>query len=192
MIGATIAQRRPRRLDQGVDGQAAGAFRHRAPFRDARLSVAGGSAAAGEWRIAGVPVFDPRDGRFTGYRGTARRPRADERAAPGAQAGLYGSGLPADSLRQLVHELRTPLNAIVGFGEMIERQMLGPAAFPYRARADVIVDQGRRLLGAVDDLDMAARIDAQRLDAPARRDRSGRLLLRREPRIIVPSRMCAA
>ncbi|TVV69529.1 sensor histidine kinase [Sphingomonas solaris] len=70
--------------------------------------------------------------------------------------GLYGSGLPADSLRQLVHELRTPLNAIVGFGEMIERQVLGPAALRYRVKAGVIVEQGRRLLAVVDDLDMAA------------------------------------
>ncbi|WP_156678087.1 sensor histidine kinase [Sphingomonas profundi] len=162
LIGATIA-RAAASLGHGVDGQAAGAFRHRAAFREARLSVAGESAASGEWRIAGVPVFDPRDGRFTGYRGTARRPRSDERAA--VDGGLYGSGLPADSLRQLVHELRTPLNAIVGFGEMIERQVLGPAAFPYRARAAEIVDHGRRLLGAVDDLDMAARIDTRRLEA---------------------------
>lgn len=163
LIGASIA-RAAVSLAEGVDGQAAGAFRHRAPFRDARLLVAGGSAAAGEWRIAGVPIFDPRDGRFTGYRGTARRPRADEQAGSESADGLYGSGLPADSLRQLVHELRTPLNAIVGFGEMIERQVLGPAAFPYRARAAEIVDQGRRLLGAVDDLDMAARIDTRRLE----------------------------
>ena len=189
LIGATIAQAAAC-LEHGVDGQAAGAFRHRAPFRDARLSVGGGSAVAGEWRIAGVPVFDPRDGRFTGYRGAARRPRADEQAAPEGADGLYGSGLPADSLRQLVHELRTPLNAIVGFGEMIERQMLGPAAFPYRARAGAIVDQGRRLLGAVDDLDMAARIDARRLESrPDEVDPAALLLrLRLEYRAVADAR----
>ncbi len=177
LVGLTIA-RAAASLSAGVDGQAAGAFRHRAPFRDARLAIGTGSPVAGEWRIAGVPVFDPRDGRFTGYRGTARRPRPDEQAAPDIQKGLYGSGLPSDSLRQLVHELRTPLNAIVGFGEMIERQVMGPAAFPYRTKAGAIVDQGRRLLGAVDDLDVAARIDRRQLD-----DRSDRVdpaaLLRR-------------
>jgi signal transduction histidine kinase len=76
---------------------------------------------------------------------------------------LYGSGFAPDSLRQLVHELRTPLNAIIGFAEMIEGQLLGPAAIGYRTRAADIVAQGRRLLAAVDDLDMAARAGQHRL-----------------------------
>ena len=149
--------------DHGVDGYAAGACRRRAPFRDARLSVGGQGPAAGEWRISAVPFFDPQDGRFLGYRGTGRRPRPDERAGPRAAPGLFGSGLPADSLRQLVHELRTPLNAIAGFAEMIDRQMLGPAADGYRARAQDIVAQAQRLLAAIEDLDVAARLDTQRL-----------------------------
>jgi signal transduction histidine kinase len=163
LIGITLAAA-AEPLDHGVDGHAAGAFRQRAPFRDARLSVAGKGSAAGEWRISAVPFFDPREGRFLGYRGTARRPRADETAAPiGEMAGLYGTGLPPDSLRQLVHELRTPLNAIVGFAEMIQRQLLGPAAHEYRGRAGEIVAQGRRLLATVDDLDVSARLESQRL-----------------------------
>ena len=149
-------------VDHGVDGHAAGAYRRRAPFRDARLSIAGGGAIGGEWRISAVPFFEPSDGRFTGYRGTARRPRADETAvSPVAEAGLFGSGIEPDSLRQLVHELRTPLNAIVGFSEMIEQQYIGPAAAGYRARAADIIAQGRRLLNAVDDLDMAARLESR-------------------------------
>lgn len=163
LIGVSIAAAADP-LDHGVDGHAAGAFRRRAPFRDARLSVAGNGPAAGEWRISAVPFFDPGGGRFTGYRGTARRPRTDESAAPaGGVAGLHGSGLPADSLRQLVHELRTPLNAIVGFAEMIERQLLGPVAEGYRARAADIAGQGRRLLATVDDLDVSARVESHRL-----------------------------
>jgi signal transduction histidine kinase len=163
LIGITLAAA-AEPLDYGVDGQVAGAFRQRAPFRNARLSVAGMGSAAGEWRISAVPFFDPEDGRFIGYRGTARRPRADETAmSAGDLAGLYGSGLPSDSLRQLVHELRTPLNAIVGFAEMIERQLLGPAAREYRGRAGEIVLQGRRLLATVDDLDVSARLESQRM-----------------------------
>lgn len=162
LIGITIATA-AEQYGHGVDGHAAGAFRRRASFRDARLSIAGEGAAGGEWRISGVPFFDHHDGRFTGYRGTARRPRADENAPhAGAGGGLYGSGLSPDSLRQLVHELRTPLNAIVGFAEMIERQMLGPAAIDYRERAADIVEQGRRLLATVDDLDVAARLETRR------------------------------
>lgn len=143
-----------------ADGIAAGAFRRRAPFRAARLWVTGDSDAAGDWRISGVPVFEPETGRFAGYRGTARRPRSDERAERGKPADAGGA---AESLRELVHELRTPTNAIAGFAEMIEAQMLGPVPAAYRARAEEIRNQARALLGAIDDLDLAARIDSAAL-----------------------------
>ncbi len=140
----------------GVDGQAAGAWRRRAPFRDARLLVDGVGSAGGDWLISGAPLFNPRDGRFCGYRGTARRPEAGERAG-GASA---TAAIAPDSLRQLVHELRTPLNAIQGFAQMIDQQLLGPVAFGYRQRARAIVADADRLTTLVDDLDTNARIDA--------------------------------
>ena len=156
LIGETIAVA-AHQTDHGVDGHAAGAYRSRTPFRDARLTIAGEGPAAGEWRISAVPFFDQKDGRFSGYRGTARRPRADESAttmvretAPPADAGRN------DSLRQLAHELRTPLNAIIGFSEMIDGQMRGPAATVYRNRAQDILEQSRKLLSAVEDLDLVA------------------------------------
>jgi signal transduction histidine kinase len=104
-----------------------------------------------------VPVFDEASGRFTGFRGTARRPKLGERAET---AGLLGSALSGDSLRQLAHEVRTPLNAIAGFAEMIERQMLGPAPRPYRERATAIIAEAQRLQAVLDDLDEAAQLDA--------------------------------
>ncbi|MBX9814497.1 MAG: hypothetical protein A4S12_10445 [Proteobacteria bacterium SG_bin5] len=139
-----------------VDGVASGAFRRRARFEDARLVIAGRGELAGAWRISGVPVFDRASGRFTGYRGAARRPRFDEAAEPIAP--------PHDSLRALVHELRTPTNAIAGFAEMIEGEMIGPVPAPYRGYAATIVDQARALLGAIEDLDTAARIEASALE----------------------------
>ncbi len=170
LVGQSIASI-AERGQFGVDGQAAGAFEKRSPFRDARFSVAGDGAAAGDWRISGVPYFDPQRGNFLGYRGSARRPRLDEVAlAPaagegaGESGGVFGTRLPADSLRQLIHELRTPLNAIVGFAEMIDGQYMGPASDSYRGRAADIMEQAARLLTAVDDLDTAARIETSRLD----------------------------
>lgn len=143
-----------------VDGVAAGAFRQRARFAGARLFVAGDSDAGGDWRISANAAFDPASGRFTGYRGTARRPRSEESAT---QSGARGSAGGADSLRQLMHELRTPTNAIAGFSELIEREILGEAAPVYRERAALIRDRARALLAAIDDLDIAARIDAAAL-----------------------------
>ncbi|WEK01107.1 MAG: histidine kinase dimerization/phospho-acceptor domain-containing protein [Candidatus Sphingomonas phytovorans] len=142
-----------------VDGAAAGAFRRRAGFANARLVVDGESDAAGHWRITGIPVFDRESGRFTGYRGTARRPRPDETAEP-----RPNRNPASDALRQLVHELRTPTNAIAGFAEMIETQMLGPVPQVYRTYATDIRNQAGSLLTAIDDIDMAARIDSKALD----------------------------
>lgn len=146
-----------------VDGVAAGAFRRRAGFANARLVVDGHSDAAGQWRITGIPVFDRETGRFTGYRGTARRPRPDESAEPVRD----GRNPASDALRQLVHELRTPTNAIAGFAEMIESQMLGPVPQAYRTRAAAIRSQAGDLLIAIDDIDMAARIESNALDLRA-------------------------
>lgn len=156
VIGETIAVA-AHQTDHGVDGHAAGAYRSRTPFRDARLTIAGQGPAAGEWRISAVPFFDPKDGRFSGYRGTARRPRADESATAmsGDTRGPKAPGIN-DSLRHLVHELRTPLNAIIGFSEMIEGQMRGPAASAYRDRAQEILEQSKKLMSAVEDLDIVA------------------------------------
>lgn len=164
LIGQTIAFSADA-LDFGVDGHAAGAFRQRAPFRDARLVVAGEGPASGAWRISAVPFFGDDDGRFAGYRGIARRPRRDEDPASreAEPAGLFGTDIQADSLRQLIHELRTPLNAIIGFAEMIDGQLLGPVATLYRERAAEIAGEASRLLQSVDDIDTAARAETDRL-----------------------------
>ncbi|MGJ3648755.1 histidine kinase dimerization/phospho-acceptor domain-containing protein [Sphingomonas sp. GlSt437] len=146
-------------LGAQVDGSATGAFRRRAGFANARLVVDGLSSAAGQWRISGIPVFDRATGRFTGYRGTARRPRVDESAEP-----VRHRTPSTDAVRQLVHELRTPTTAIAGFAEMIEGELLGPVPAPYRDYAGNIRHQARGLLGAIDDLDTAARLDSNALD----------------------------
>ncbi|MFZ3482500.1 histidine kinase dimerization/phospho-acceptor domain-containing protein [Sphingomonas sp. 3-13AW] len=161
LIGLSLARAGETGLAE-LDSVAAGAFRRRAPFSSARLRVSGSSDAAGDWRISGVPAFDPASGRFIGYRGSARRPRREERAEPMPAASAGAS--TADSLRQLVHELRTPAGAISSFAEMIEAQMLGPVPSVYRGQAGVIRQQARDLLGVIDDLDLAARIEEDALD----------------------------
>ncbi|MGA1800244.1 histidine kinase dimerization/phospho-acceptor domain-containing protein [Sphingomonas sp. 4RDLI-65] len=142
-----------------LDGVAAGAFRRRSQFGDARLEVGGLSDAFGSWRLSGVPAFEHASGRFVGFRGTGRRPRRDETTVPKPV-----SSPVSDSLRQLVHELRTPTNAIAGFAELIETQLLGPVSPTYRDRATTIRTQAGDLLAAIDDLDTAARIEGHALD----------------------------
>ena len=139
----------------GPDGHVAGAFARRSGFQNGRFTIVGGRMS-GEWRLSATPFFDPRSGRFQGYRGQARRPYLHEVAAQPEHSAI--SGLSSDSLRQLVHELRTPLNAILGFAEIIEQELFGAAGVAYRDMAGKIAVDARHLLAAFDDLDLAARV----------------------------------
>lgn len=155
LIGRSIARNNEAEGNR-IDGEVIRAFGMRAPFRDASMLVTAGGAVSGEWKISGVPAFDPADGRFAGYRGVALR------ETPLAQAHDL-SPIPEvlsdpASLRELVHEIKTPLNAIIGFAEIIEGQYLGPADRGYRERASEIVQQARLLLAGIDDLDFAAKV----------------------------------
>jgi hypothetical protein len=173
VIGRSIA-----RVQDGeqLDPEVVRAFMLRAPFRDATLSVAGDGPLSGEWKISGVPAFEPTDGRFAGYRGIALREQ-DEAPEAGRPAGLLSD---PDSVRELVHEIKTPLNAIMGFAEIIEGQYLGPADERYRERAKEIVRQARLLLTAIDDLDFAAMIHSSS-SGEQRRVNLGELVERMTP-----------
>lgn len=140
----------------GADGHIVGAFTRRSSFQHGRLWISDGPYE-GEWRLSAIPFFDPASGRFQGYRGQARRPHLHEVPhAPRAEQERR-EAISLDSMRQLIHELRTPLNAILGFAEIIEQQLFGPADVHYREMAGNILSDARRLLTAFDDLDLAAR-----------------------------------
>ncbi len=178
LIGRSIARARNGDADH-VDPEVVRAFTVRAPFRDAALTVAGDGIVAGEWKISGVPAFDPADGRFRGYRGVALREQADNQVVEEAAQALADP----DSLRELVHEIKTPLNAIIGFAEIIEGQYLGPADRRYRERAQEIVRQARLLLTAIDDLDFAAKVHSSASSAHARVN-LGELVERMTPALV--------
>ncbi len=157
LIGLSIAEPALPGGD-GPDAHVAGAFLRRSPFQQGRFTIVDGPMA-GEWRLSAIPFFDPQSGRFRGFRGEARRPHLHEvPTAANDSRSLALGGLSADSIRQLVHELRTPLNAILGFAEIIEQQLFGPAGVQYRDMASQIMGDARRLLSAFDDLDLAARV----------------------------------
>jgi signal transduction histidine kinase len=164
LIGRSIA--RPQEISgDRLDVDVVRAFAMRAPFRDGQMVIGGEGMAAGDWRISGVPAFDPGDGRFAGYRGVALR-----QAPPQVPIGTVEMIADPDSLRELVHEVKTPLNAIVGFAEIIDGQLLGPADRRYRDRAGEIVGQAQLLLGAIDDLDFAAKVHSGRATSSERVD----------------------
>ena len=176
LIGRSIA-RHEENDGNRVDADVVRAFAVRAPFRDALLRVGGAGPVAGEWKISGVPAFEPTDGRFAGYRGVALRDAPPAPATPRPDA-IPDMLSDPDSVRELVHEIKTPLNAIMGFAEIIEGQYLGPADRGYRERAAEIGRQARLLLTAIDDLDFAAKIHSaqgstrERVDLAALLDRA--------------------
>ena len=158
LVGISIAQ--PALPGEtGPDGHVAGAFARRSSFQHGRLHI-GEGLYEGEWRLSAVPYFDPASGRFQGYRGLARRPLTHETPHPVRAAAISENRPSLDSMRQVVHELRTPLNAILGFAEIIEQQLFGPAGVHYREMAANILSDARRLLVAFDEIDLAARASA--------------------------------
>lgn len=158
--------------ETGPDGHVAGAFARRSSFQHGRLYI-GEGLYEGEWRLSAVPFFDPASGRFQGYRGQARRPMVHEIPLKSTVQPPASVAQPSlDSVRQLIHELRTPLNAILGFAEIIEQQLYGPAGAHYREIAGNILSDARRLLAAFEDIDTAARASAAQdaaIESPASR-----------------------
>jgi K+-sensing histidine kinase KdpD len=123
----------------------------------ARLSLSGSAALEGVWKLIARPFFNPKSGRFAGYRGFAQRSIPDKQPVVG-KLELLGHEMQPDSVRQLVHELRTPLNAIRGFAEMIEGEFLGQVARVHREQATQIVVESDRLLHVFEDLDIASQL----------------------------------
>ncbi|CAO1652447.1 histidine kinase dimerization/phospho-acceptor domain-containing protein [Parasphingorhabdus sp. NYA22] len=157
IVGVTIAQPA---FDEGPgpDAYGAAAFRQRMPMENARMRLCGAAIVTGDWRMSAIPCFSEETGRFEGYRGVMRRPNMAEDAGHG--------GIDVErreQLQQLIHELRTPLNAVIGFSEIIEQQLFGPASFEYRSLARNIMDEARRLLAGFEDLDIAVKVDSGQL-----------------------------
>lgn len=140
------------------------AIERRVPFRDLTVNASPGMAVLGDWRLSGLPQFDRKSGRFTGYWGSAIAldGNAATDTAKSATAGLYGTGASSEALTTMAHEVRTPLNAIIGFAQLIEGEILGEAGSAYKEQAGNILRHAEQLLGAFDDLSDAARIEQGR------------------------------
>src|SRR5207244_12871936 len=68
-------------------------------------------------------------------------------------------------LANISHELRTPLNAIIGFGEMMQYQILGPIGVPaYKEYAEHIHESGKHLLALVEEMLDLSKVEAGKLE----------------------------
>ena len=74
----------------------------------------------------------------------------------------------SEFLATMSHEFRTPLNAILGYAQLLDMGVLGPATPAQQAHLDRLRASARHLLRIVDDVLDVAKVDADRLDV--RRD----------------------
>lgn len=113
------------------------------------------------WALSALPIFEPIDGYFKGFRGTLRL--LDQVSTSNGSSEVTAQSerrRPAD----VAHEIRTPLNAIRGFAEMIESEIWGPVAPAYIDRSKRIAVEATRLDQLVMDLLDAGRQEEGRFD----------------------------
>jgi signal transduction histidine kinase/DNA-binding response OmpR family regulator len=95
----------------------------------------------------------------------ARLYAAERQAREGAEGATRAK---EEFLATMSHEFRTPLNAIVGYAQLLDMGVLGPATAAQHAHLQRLQASARHLLQLVDDVLDVAKVDADRLDV--RRD----------------------
>jgi signal transduction histidine kinase len=89
-----------------------------------------------------------------------------ELAARRAEAAAAGR-TRSEFLATMSHELRTPLNAVLGYAQLLDMGVLGPATPEQQAHLARLQASARHLLRLVDDVLDIAKIDAERLHVRA-------------------------
>jgi PAS domain S-box-containing protein len=68
-------------------------------------------------------------------------------------------------LAAMSHELKTPLNAVIGFSDVMRQELFGPVGNErYRSYVDDIHENGRRLLGKINDILDLTRLEGHLMD----------------------------
>jgi PAS domain S-box-containing protein len=141
--------------------------RRHEPFRDFVYKMALPGERESYVSVSGKPVFDS-DGRFLGYRGTARDVtafmQAEERLREAKTTAETASAAKTSFLANMSHELRTPLNAIIGFAEALSAGYFGALNTKQTEYVRDIRESGNHLLLLINDLLDVAKIEAGKFE----------------------------
>jgi len=111
--------------------------------------------------IRGVPR--PGGGFITTFTDVTGHKQAERALREAKEAAELANRAKSEFLANMSHELRTPLNAIIGFGEIMEGELLGPMPVRYREYAADIRTSGQHLLGVIKDILDLSKIEAGKM-----------------------------
>lgn len=139
------------------------------------------------WARVTLTALKSEDGTLHGFAKVVRDFTAQHAADASVAAALESAALAqkraeessrAKSLfiASVSHELRTPVNAILGYLQLLEHEAAGPLTDRQRAQLERIRHVGNHLLGVMDDVLDAARLEAGRLPVASTHGRLGRAI----------------
>ncbi len=155
------------------------------PFRNRTFLIRDGDGETRYILLSGVPVFNEKNGRFAGYRGTGTdvtRHLNAEKSVIEAKSELehtlgelnsrnqdlvvalqkseVADNAKIDFLAMMSHELRTPLNCIIGFSDAAIQKVHGEMDESYQEYFINIHKAGGHLLDLINDILDTANIEA--------------------------------
>jgi PAS domain S-box-containing protein len=121
------------------------------------------------WISENARTVTDEDNQFLFYEGTVEDITAQCEAEEATRRALIetqeAARAKAAFLAAMSHELKTPLNAVIGFSDLMRQELFGPVGEPrYRAYIADVHDNGRRLLGMINDILDLTRIEGNLLD----------------------------
>ena len=121
------------------------------------------------WISENARTVTDEDGQFLFYEGTVADITLQRESEEATRRALIetqeAARAKAAFLAAMSHELKTPLNAVIGFSDLMRQELFGPVNEPrYRAYIADIHDNGRRLLGMINDILDLSRIESRLLD----------------------------